>query len=47
MDVKQKGSELIGCSANNVTLIFDHMQGFDHRFSRSNFEIAISHDWED
>ena len=46
IDVKWKGSESIGCWANNVTLTFDHTHGFDHGFSRLNFEITLSVEWE-
>ena len=46
IDVKWKGSKSICFWANNVTLTFDHMHGLHHGFSRSNFEIAISQEWE-
>ena len=31
---------------SNVTLTFDHMHGLDQEFSWSNFEIAVSKEWE-
>ena len=41
IDWKWKGSKLLGCWANDVTLSFDHKHGFDHKLSWLNFEIPI------
>ena len=46
IDVKPKWSKSMGCWANNVTVTFDHMLGLDHVFSWSNFQIAVSQEWE-
>ena len=44
--VKWKGSNLVGSWANTMTLTFDDTHGLDHRFSRSNFGIVLSEEWE-
>ena len=46
IDLKREGSKSIGCWGKNATLTFDHMHVFDHGFSRSSFEIAISRELE-
>ena len=46
IDMKKKGTKMIGCWANNVTLTFDHVHDLDQGFSRTNFEIAVSQEWE-
>ena len=40
IDVKCKGSKLIGNWANNMTLTFDRMHDLDHGFSWLNFEYG-------
>ena len=45
IDVKWQGSKPIGW-ADNMTLTFNHSHGLDHGFSWSNFEIALSQEWE-
>ena len=42
IDMKRKGYESIGCYTYFVTLSYD----LDLGFSRSNFENAISQEWE-
>ena len=46
INLKRKESESIVSWAHNVTLNFDRMHGLDHGFARSNFEIAVSQEWE-
>ena len=42
INMERKGYELIGCYAYFVTLSYD----LDLGFSRSNFETAVSKEWE-
>ena len=42
IDMEQKGYESIGCWTHHVTLSYD----LDLGLSRSNFEIAISKEWD-
>ena len=42
IDMEWKGYELIGCYTYFVTLSYD----LDLGFSRSNFENAVSQEWE-
>ena len=46
IDVKWKGSELIGYWADCMTLPFDHTHDLDLGVSRSEFEIALSQEWD-
>ena len=46
IDMEQKWSKSVGCWAHNVTLVFGHTHGLDHRFSRSYFQITVSQEWE-
>ena len=46
IDAKRKGIQSISCWAYNVILTFDNTHGLDHGFSKSNFEKAISQEWE-
>ena len=45
LDVKWKGSELIGYWADYMTLPFDHTHDLDLGVSRSESEIAFSEEW--
>ena len=45
IDVKRKGSKLIDCWANNVTLTFDHSHGLDHGILWLNFKMTKSQEW--
>ena len=46
INLKRKESESIVSWAHNVTLNFDRTHGLGHGFARSNFEIAVSQEWE-
>ena len=46
IDVKWKGSELIGYWADYMTLPFDHTHDLDLRVSRTEPEIALSQEWD-
>ena len=46
INVKWKGSELIGYWADYMTLPFDHTHDLDHGVSRSESEIALSQEWD-
>ena len=46
IDVKRKGTELIGYWADYMTLPFDHNHDLDLGVSRSESEIAISQEWD-
>ena len=47
IDVRWKGSELIGYWADYMTLPFDHTHDLDSGVSRSEYEIALSQEWDD
>ena len=46
IDVKLKGSELIGYWADYMTLPFDHTHDLDLGVSRSKTEITLSQEWD-
>ena len=46
IDMERKGCERTECWTHVVTLNFDHTHDLDHEFFRSNFEIAVSQEWE-
>ena len=46
IDVKWKGSKLKGYWADYMTLPFDHTHNLDLGVSRSEFEIALSQEWD-
>ena len=46
IDVKWKGSELIRYWTDRMTLLFDHTHDLDLEVSRSDFEIALSQEWD-
>ena len=46
-DMEQKGCESTECRPHVVTFNFDLTHDLDLEFSTSNFEIAVSQEWED
>ena len=46
IDTEQKGYESIGCWTRYVTLTFNLTHDLGLGFSRLNFQIAISQEWE-
>ena len=46
IDMEQKGCESPECWTHVVTFNFDLTHDLDLKFSMSNFEIAVSHEWE-
>ena len=46
IDMERKGCELTECWTHVVTLNFDLTHDLDLEFSMSNFEIAVSQEWE-
>ena len=46
IDVKWKGSELMGYWTDYMTLPFDHTHDLDLEVSRSALEIALSQEWD-
>ena len=46
IDMEWKGCESIGCYTHFVTLNVHFTHDLDLRFSRSNFENAVSQEWE-
>ena len=46
IDVKWKGSKLIGDWANCMTLPYNHTHDLNHGVARSEFEITLSQEWD-
>ena len=46
IDIERKGCESIGCYTHFLTLNVPFTHGLDLGFSRSNFENAVSQEWE-
>ena len=46
IDMERKGCELPECWTHVMTFNFDLTHDLYLKFSMSNFEIAVSHEWE-